>query len=139
MTPNHYTTLTHFAERLKLKQTQQIDPATLSAIKTAILAQFAQTATDDNPNSSPTRLPSHQQDWYLLGTDGCHLCHQAGQMIEQAFAISPTPPRLLYLDLADGGELLIDLLGWHIPLVLTPSRLLGYPFGVMDLVAILME
>lgn len=74
-------------------------------------------------------------NWYLIGTDGCHLCDVTKSIVEQASCLGSLPI-LHYLDLAEANDasLLVDSLGVMIPVILTPSRLLCYPFGVMDVV-----
>lgn len=76
--------------------------------------------------------------WYLLGTDGCHLCDDAHRLYQYASRTTPLPP-LQMLDLAD----IIDpdhrafaVFGMMIPVLITPTRLLCYPFGVMDIMAL---
>lgn len=73
--------------------------------------------------------------WYLLGTDGCHLCHEAQSIIETAATVCTQMPTVCALDLADAAdERLVDLLGRHIPILMTDSQLLCYPFGLMDII-----
>lgn len=73
--------------------------------------------------------------WYLLGTDGCHLCHEAQSIIETAATVCTQTPAVCVLDLADAAdERLVDLLGRHIPILMTDSQLLCYPFGLMDII-----
>ena len=74
-------------------------------------------------------------NWYLIGTDGCHLCDVTKSIIEQASCLGSLPI-LHNLDLAEANDtgLLVDTLGIMIPVILTPSHLLCYPFGVMDVV-----
>ena len=69
--------------------------------------------------------------WYLIGTEGCHLCDKAWGILQTA---QTSRPFVLYqLDLADShDERLIDVLGDKIPVLLTPHRLLCYPFGLLD-------
>ncbi len=76
--------------------------------------------------------------WYLIGTDGCHLCDYAYRLIQQALHIKTTrPASLIRLDLADStDDTLIDTLGIHIPILLTPTKLLPYPFSIMDIMAL---
>lgn len=77
-------------------------------------------------------------DWCLIDTDGCHLCDHAKDIIAQA-SLQTTLPKLQQLDLADikdGNSPLIDTFGMMIPILLTPTRLLCYPFGVMDVLAL---
>lgn len=73
-------------------------------------------------------------DWFLIGTEECHLCQLAQTTLLLAQKNHPSI-RYHKLDLAD-AESLVDLMGWHIPLLLTPKRLLGYPFGIMDLIGL---
>lgn len=76
-----------------------------------------------------------QKAWYLVGTDGCHLCDDAATIISQALAITPDKPMLIKLDLADSRDTtLIDALGVLIPVLITDNALMCYPFGVMDVV-----
>ncbi len=78
---------------------------------------------------------SDEQAWYLLGTDGCHLCHEAQSIIETAATVYAQMPTVCVLDLADAAdERLVDLLGRHIPILMTDSQLLCYPFGLMDII-----
>lgn len=75
-------------------------------------------------------------DWYLLGTDGCHLCHASHTLLTQVQAMYPYTPTVHVLDLAD-SEKLIDHLGTLIPILITPTRLLCYPFVIMDIIYLL--
>lgn len=69
--------------------------------------------------------------WVLIGTDGCHLCDKAWGILQTAQTSRPFA--LYQLDLADShDERLIDVLGDKIPVLLTPHRLLCYPFGLLD-------
>lgn len=78
---------------------------------------------------------SDEQAWYLLGTDGCHLCHEAQSIIETAATVCTQMPTVCALDLTDAAdERLVDLLGRHIPILMTDSQLLCYPFGLMDII-----
>ncbi|MDO4699511.1 MAG: hypothetical protein Q4A69_02335 [Moraxella sp.] len=72
--------------------------------------------------------PSRQ--WYLIGTEGCHLCQLAWQMLHA----SNTAHDIMYLELTDSTDVVIDHLGWLIPILLTPKGLLCHPFGIMDIV-----
>ncbi|MDN5621451.1 MULTISPECIES: glutaredoxin family protein [Psychrobacter] len=75
--------------------------------------------TEDNPQ------------WWLLGTSGCHLCDIAEQIIAQFQAVQPVTYQ--YVDIADFDEALIMEFATSIPVILTPSQRLNYPFSVMDL------
>lgn len=84
-------------------------------------------------NSSP---PEYNL-WYLIGTEGCHLCQQAQQIINTALATLSQPPSVALLDLAESNDdRLLELLGRHIPILITPSQLICYPFGLMDILNI---
>ncbi len=74
------------------------------------------------------------QDWYLIGTDGCHLCHLSHTLLTQTKAIHPNMPNFYELDLMDADGELIEHLGSLIPILITPTALLCYPFGVMDII-----
>lgn len=75
--------------------------------------------TEDNPQ------------WWLLGTSGCHLCDIAEQIIAQFQAVQPVTYQ--YVDIADFDEALMMEFATSIPVILTPSQRLNYPFSVMDL------
>lgn len=68
--------------------------------------------------------------WYLLGTDGCHLCHIAHQSIQDS------QHNAIYLELMNANDMVIHQLGKLIPILLTPYGLLCYPFGIMDVINI---
>ena len=75
--------------------------------------------------------------WWLLGTSGCHLCDIAEQIITQFQAVQP----IIYqhIDIADFDEPLMMEFATTIPVILTPSKRLDYPFSVMDLQQLLMN
>ena len=78
------------------------------------------------------------QGWYLLGTEGCHLCHNIQAIIEHALAMTAVPIVFRVLDLADSqDEALIDALGVYIPILLTQDQMILYPFGLMDVMNLL--
>ena len=54
-------------------------------------------------------------DWYLLGTDGCHLCHASHALLTQVRVIYPHMPTVHVLELT-GSDELIDHLGMLIPI-----------------------
>lgn len=124
----------HAIDHLKKLSTDRFALSTLShhefdKIHKELLAMFP-------PNS-----PSHNQiaqsntakDWYLLGTDGCHLCHLSHDMLAKARTISPDMPSIYDIDIIDGDDMLVEVFGKIIPVLLTPCHLLCYPFGVMDI------
>ncbi|MGE6245540.1 glutaredoxin family protein [Psychrobacter proteolyticus] len=69
--------------------------------------------------------------WWLLGTSGCHLCDIAEQIITQFQAVQPI--NYQNVDIADFDEALMMEFATTIPVILTPSKRLNYPFSVMDL------
>lgn len=70
-------------------------------------------------------------NWWLLGTSGCHLCDVAEQLIKRFQAVQPIEYQ--YIDIADFDEDLMMQFATVIPVVLTPTQCLNYPFSVMDL------
>ena len=75
----------------------------------------------------------HQQKanrYYLIGTDGCHLCDDVMTLC-QRIGLNVTA-----LELSGANDVLIDTLGLMIPILVTPTALLCYPVGVMDLMAL---
>lgn len=75
------------------------------------------------------------QDWYLIGTDGCHLCEDSYTLLTQIQLIHPNIPTIHVLDVIDASDEIINTMGRIVPLLLTPKQLLCHPFGVMDIVA----
>ena len=95
---------------------------------------------DDNNITLRTRMIEAQphlgtainlDTWWLLGTSGCHLCDIAEQLIIQFQAVQP----IIYqhVDIADFDELLMMEFATSIPVIMTPSKRLNYPFSVLDL------
>ena len=75
--------------------------------------------------------PENMTKWWLLGTSGCHLCDIAEQLITQLQAVQ----RVTYehVDIADFSEPLMMEFATTIPVILTPTKRLDYPFSVLDL------
>lgn len=73
----------------------------------------------------------NQHQWWLLGTSGCHLCDIAEQLLTQFQAVQPISYQPV--DIADFNETLMMQFASTIPVVLTPSARLNYPFSVLDL------
>lgn len=71
-----------------------------------------------------------QQCW-LLGTTGCHLCDIAEGLMRQLAAVEPI--HYHYVDISDFDEALMMQLATAIPVILTPTQRLDYPFSVLDL------
>lgn len=75
--------------------------------------------------------PKYHEAWWLLGTSGCHLCDEAAQVLSQLAAVYPVTYQPI--DIADFDEDLMMVFATSIPVILTPSQRLDYPFSVMDL------
>ncbi|MCL1623769.1 hypothetical protein M2R47_05885 [Moraxella sp. Tifton1] len=76
------------------------------------------------------------QDWYLIGTDGCHLCDEIASLLHQIKQTRPLP-HIHHLELIDSqDDTVINGLGVLIPILLTPKQLLCYPFGIMDILTL---
>ena len=75
--------------------------------------------------------PENIVKWWLLGTSGCHLCGIAEQLLKQFQAVQ----RITYehIDIADFSEPLLMEFATTIPVILTPTKRLNYPFSVLDL------
>jgi len=82
--------------------------------------------------ASPNLGTAENQDkWWLLGTSGCHLCDIAEQLLRQFQAVQPVSYQ--QVDIADFDEALMMEFATTIPVILTPSKRLNYPFSVLDL------
>ncbi|HCT74784.1 MULTISPECIES: glutaredoxin family protein [Psychrobacter] len=81
-----------------------------------------------NPNLGDAE---NSDKWWLLGTSGCHLCDIAAQLLTQFQAVQPIAYK--QVDIANFDEALMMEFATTIPVILTPSTRLNYPFSVMDL------
>ena len=81
-----------------------------------------------NPNLGTAE---NQDKWWLLGTSGCHLCDIAEQLLTQFQAVQPISYQ--HVDIAGFDESLMMEFATTIPVILTPSKRLNYPFSVLDL------
>ncbi|MGP4120428.1 glutaredoxin family protein [Psychrobacter aquimaris] len=81
-----------------------------------------------NPNLGDAE---NSDKWWLLGTSGCHLCDIAAQLLTQFQAVQPIAYK--QVDIANFDEALMMEFATTIPVILTPSKRLNYPFSVMDL------
>ena len=82
-------------------------------------------------------LKADQDKWWLLGTSGCHLCDVAAQLLAQFQAVQPVTYQ--DVDIADFDESLMMEFATTIPVILTPSKRLNYPFSVLDLQQLLSQ
>ena len=80
-----------------------------------------------NPNLGTAE---NQDKWWLLGTSGCHLCDVAEQLLSQFQAVQPISYQ--HVDIADFDESMMMEFATTIPVILTPSKRLNYPFSVLD-------
>lgn len=69
--------------------------------------------------------------WWLLGTSGCHLCDIATQLLTQFQSVQPIAYK--QVDIANFDESMMMEFATTIPVILTPSKRLNYPFSIMDL------
>ena len=75
--------------------------------------------------------PENRAKWWLLGTSGCHLCDLAEQLITQFQAVQPITYQKI--DIADFDEPIMMEFATTIPVILTQTQRLNYPFSVLDL------
>lgn len=73
----------------------------------------------------------HHDQWWLLGTSGCHLCGDAENTLLRLQAVQPFSYQ--NVDIADFDETLMLAFATHIPVLLTPYKRLDWPFSVLDL------
>lgn len=99
---------------------------TIAALRERMIAALPRLASDD----------IHQQAW-LLGTTGCHLCEVAESLMSQLAAVQPVTYH--YIDISDLNETLMMDFATTIPVILTPTQRLNYPFSVLDLQQLLSE
>lgn len=80
---------------------------------------------------------NYSDAWWLLGTSHCHLCEAAKTLITRFQAVQPID--CLDVDIADFDEALMMQFATTIPVLLTSTRRLNYPFSVMDLQQLLSQ
>lgn len=130
--------LTHFAHNFYPKDIFMINDTFFTKLTWLNTNRFALDGLSDQEFNhiyhtllSHFAIKSTPNTWYLIGTDGCHLCHHALDVLHVAQTTQKFA--LHQLDLIDStDDRLIDLLGDKIPILLTPKRLLCYPFGLLD-------
>ena len=79
----------------------------------------------------------HQQQWWLLGTSGCHLCDEAENILMRLQAVQPL--NYQNVDIADFDETLMLSFATSIPVLLTVHKRLDWPFSVLDLQQLLSD
>lgn len=82
-----------------------------------------------------SKLPDGKT-WYLIGTDGCHLCEQSMAMIKMVHLQNPHT-KVVMLDIINSTDDVINALGASMPVLITPKKILCYPFGIMDILALM--
>ena len=74
-----------------------------------------------------------EKTWFLLGTVGCHLCDEAENTLRLFSSVTATA--IEKVDIADFDEDFMMQFAAIIPVVLTPTQQINYPFSVVDLMA----
>lgn len=74
-----------------------------------------------------------EKTWFLLGTVGCHLCDEAENTLRLFSNVTATA--IKKVDIADFEEPFMMQFATIIPVVLTPTQQINYPFSVVDLMA----
>ena len=87
--------------------------------------------SNNSENFNSAKHKEYKEEWWLLGTSGCHLCTQAEQLMTQLQAVYPITYQ--QIDIADFDEALMMTFATTIPVLLTKTQRLNYPFSVMDL------
>ena len=72
--------------------------------------------------------------WRLYGTLGCHLCDTAESLLQQAQAVADFSYQKV--DIIDLPEPEMQALADKIPVLVTPTATLNYPFSLMDIIDI---
>ncbi len=74
-----------------------------------------------------------EKTWFLLGTMGCHLCDEAENTLRLFSGVTATA--IEKVDIANFEEEFMMQFATVIPVVLTPTQQINYPFSVADLMA----
>ena len=72
--------------------------------------------------------------WRLYGTLGCHLCEIAESLLRQAQAVADI--RWQSIDIAELPEQEMLKIADKIPVLVTATKTLNYPFSIMDIMAL---
>ncbi len=82
------------------------------------------------------QLPIEMCDtWWLIATDGCHLCDEVLAHCQMA-AMTVDIPKITVIDVMDFDESVIESLAIHIPILISFDKMLVYPFGVLDVISL---
>ena len=74
---------------------------------------------------------NNSEAWWLLGTSHCHLCEDAKVLMIRFLAVQPID--YSDVDIADFDDTLMMQFATTIPVLLTSTKRLDYPFSIMDL------
>lgn len=74
--------------------------------------------------------------WWLFGTEGCHLCDEAHQLIQIVGNCYPVPS-VIRQDIMALPDDLMQVLSLHIPVLVSQKSELYWRFGLNDVVALL--
>lgn len=78
-------------------------------------------------------VPLDERAYWLIGTDGCHLCDLAWDSCQQAMMGSDS--LVIKVELLDFYDEIVSALACHIPVLVKQKDLLAYPFGVLDIIS----
>lgn len=78
---------------------------------------------------------TNNNTWLLYGTLGCHLCENAETLLQQAQMVADFSYQKV--DIADLPENEMLPLADKIPVLVTPNKIVYYPFSVLDILALI--
>ncbi len=83
-------------------------------------------------------MDSIQDQLILYGTEGCHLCDEARDLLDLVLSVHNKPIDYPYIDIVDNDELMQQY-GTSIPVIkaIHSNKELNWPFGSRDLVKLL--
>lgn len=73
--------------------------------------------------------------WWLIATDGCHLCDEVLAHCQMA-AMTVDMPKITVIEVMDFDKSVIESLAIHIPILISFDKMLVYPFGVLDVISL---
>lgn len=98
--------------------------AKTNLLSTLPIEQLRQQLLSHCPDLDPTQ-------WWLLGTSGCHLCDVAESILQQLQRVTPIQYQLL--DIITLEDAMMSEFATLIPVIITPSARINYPFSILDL------
>lgn len=106
----------------------------------AILTQF------DTPNDIKSirahiiahnqTLPLQQDSWWFIGSEDCHLCDDTKNDLRVVQRVCTTP-HIQYIDVLDLDTKNARIFAPIIPVLITQNAIAQYPFGVLDMIALI--